>query len=87
MLLKVSISDCAADFLTMPSYAISASSVCTLLQRKGKHVPPSGSIVDLGTRETVRVYVYKFNAATRCSDASKDDLQCRFPEASHVHSL
>ena len=68
----------------MSSYAISASSVCTLLQRNGKHVPPSGSIVDLGTRETVRVYVYKFNAVTRCSDACKDDLQfqCCFPKAS-----
>ena len=60
----------------MEEYPLSASSVRTLLQRKGKEVPQSGSIVDLGVRETIRLYVYKFDEATSCSDASEDDLKC-----------
>ena len=59
----------------MEEYLLSASSVCILLQRKGKEVPPSGSIVDLGVRETIRLYVYKFDKATS-SNVSADDLKC-----------
>ena len=60
----------------MEEYPLSASSVHTFLQRKGKEVPPSGSIVDLGVRETIHLYVYKFDKVTSSSNASADDLKC-----------
>ena len=81
MLLKVSTLD-GEDFLRASNYPISADSISTLLQRNKKKALPSGSIVDLGTRGTIRVYVFKFDKATRCSDASVNDLQCVFPKCS-----
>ena len=38
-------------------------------------MPPSGSIVDLGIRKIIHLYVYRFDKATKCSSASEDDFK------------
>jgi len=86
LLLKVSTLN-GEDFLRVANYPISADSVSTLLQRNKKKALPSGSIVDLGTRGTVRVYVFKFNDTTKCSDASADHIQCRFVSDSKLPKI
>ena len=63
------------DICKVAKYKLHLTHVNDLLHENQEAVLPHGSVADLGpTNATVRVYVYKFEVATRCSDASDDSF-------------
>ena len=45
-----------------------------LLHCNGMRVPPDGSIVDIATKNRLRIFVYQFDDTTPCSDVSQFDF-------------
>lgn len=68
------------NFLSATQVSLCDKDLQQLLRSKGEKEPEPGSIVDRGTKGKYRIFIYKFNNTTRCSNASEDDFHLSMSE-------